>query len=60
MTTRDQDELTVDRWRTDPHWAALEMDDPDAVEQPPALWKDLTLASIIAAALWAAAIVLFN
>jgi hypothetical protein len=60
MRTRDYEELTVDRWRTEPHWANLQIDEPDQIEQAPPLWKDLTLASVIAAALWAAAILLFN
>jgi len=55
---RNIDDWTIDRWRTEPQWRALELDDPQLVDQAPALWKDLTVASVVAAALWVAAVVL--
>jgi hypothetical protein len=55
---RKFDDWTIDRWRTEPQWRALDLDEPQFVEQAPPLWKDLTLASVVAAALWVAAVIL--
>ncbi len=60
MTTRNYDDRIIDRWRLDPKFPSLEMDDPSAADPAPPLWKDLTLASIVAMALWLAAAVLFR
>jgi len=51
------DEWTIERWKTKPRLVALEYS--DRIEPAPPLWKDLTLASIIAALLWAAAALAF-
>jgi hypothetical protein len=61
MTVSNQDDWVVERWRVDPRWTALELDEPpafDATDRAPALWKDLTLASITAILLWIAAVAL--
>jgi len=52
VTTRHHDKWTIDRWRIEPRLPSLLMDDPAAPEEAPPLWKDLTLASLVAAALW--------
>jgi hypothetical protein len=54
------DDWTIDRWRLEPRIRGLQFDEPNASEQAPPLWKDLTIASIAAALLWAAAAVLFG
>ena len=63
MTTRNYDDWTIERWRTEPRLSDLELLDVDsqssAADQPP-LWKDLTLASVVAVLLWVAAAVLFG
>lgn len=53
---RKADEWTIERWKTEPRLGGLEFLDP-SVDPAPPLWKDLTLASVIAVVLWAAAIV---
>lgn len=60
MTTRNYDDWTIERWRTEPHYAPLDLEDPAPNEQTPALWKDLTLASVAAALLWATAAIVFG
>ena len=58
--TREYDDWTVSRWRIEPRVRGLEFDDPTVVEQSPPLWKDLTLASVVAVLLWAAAAAVFG
>ena len=60
MRTRDYDEWTIDRWRIEPAVRALDLEMDDAAEGNPPLWKDLTLASIVAILLWLMAAVLFG
>ena len=60
MTTRNYDDWTIDRWKLDPKFPTLEIDLPSTADQPPPLWKDLTLASVVAVALWAIAAVVFG
>ena len=61
MNGRNHDEWTVERWRVEPRWRTLaDVDEPEPVEQAPPLWKDLTVASIVAILLWGAAAVLFS
>ena len=55
---RKADEWTIERWKTQPR-LVLEFSDP-SIEQAPPLWKDLTLASVVAVLLWAAAAVVFR
>jgi hypothetical protein len=52
------DEWTIERWRTEPRLVGLDF--ADAPEEAPPLWKDLTLASVVALLLWAAAAILFG
>ena len=54
MRTRPYDDWTIERWRLEPRVRGLQFDEPAGTEQAPPLWKDLTIASIAAAALWAA------
>jgi hypothetical protein len=60
MRTRDYDEWTISRWRLEPRLHGLEMDDVPTAEQAPPLWKDLTLASVVAVLLWVAAAGVFG
>jgi hypothetical protein len=55
VTTRNYEDWTVDRWKVDAKFPALELDEPSSVEQAPPLWKDLTLASLVALGLWVVA-----
>lgn len=59
MTTRNYDDWTIDRWKVDPKFPSLEMDE-GPMEQAPPLWKDLTLASVVALALWVLAAIIFS
>jgi hypothetical protein len=56
---RKADEWTIESWKTEPRLMGLEFSD-SAIEPAPPLWKDLTLASIIAVVLWAAAAIVFG
>jgi hypothetical protein len=60
VRTRRYVDWTIDRWRVEPRLDGLELDDPGASDEAPPLWKDLTIASIAAALLWAAAAVVFG
>jgi hypothetical protein len=55
---RKADDWIIERWKTEPRLGGLEFLDA-STEPAPALWKDLTLASVIAVILWAAAAVVF-
>jgi hypothetical protein len=55
VSTPNYDDSTIDRWRLEPRLHRLEFDESSGVEQAPPLWKDLTLASVVAALLWVAA-----
>lgn len=58
--TRPGTDWTIERWRTEPAWKRLEIDDPAVTEDEPALWKDLTLALLAAGLLWAGALMLLG
>jgi hypothetical protein len=60
VSTRNYDEWTIERWKAEPEFPRLEFDDPSPVDQAPPLWKDLTLASVVALALWVIAAVIFR
>jgi len=47
----NEDDWTIERWKTEPRLMGLEFS--EAMEQAPPLWKDLTLASAVAVLLWA-------
>lgn len=51
---RKADDWTIERWKTEPRLVDQEFSDT-SVEKAPPLWKDLTLASVLAVLLWAAA-----
>jgi hypothetical protein len=59
VKTRNYDEWTIERWRLEPRYA-LQFDESLGVDvdKAPPLWKDLTLASVVALVLWLAAAVL--
>jgi hypothetical protein len=56
------DDWTVETWRIEPKLRPVGEDvaGVDETDQNPALWKDITLASVIAALLWGAAAALFS
>jgi hypothetical protein len=56
------DDWTVETWRIEPKLrpAGDDVAELDDVEQNPPLWKDVTLASVIAALLWGAAAAMFS
>lgn len=58
MSSRHYDDWTVESWRIEPRLRPVDTDAPDAEQNPP-LWKDLTLASIVALLLWGAAVAIF-
>ena len=55
MDNPNHDDSTIERWRLEPKFRTLDLDDSFVVEQAPPLWKDLTLASVVALLLWLAA-----
>jgi hypothetical protein len=59
MPVRDLEDWTISRWRLEPRLKGLELDDLPLVDQPPALWQDLALASVVALLLWVAAAAVF-
>jgi hypothetical protein len=60
VSTRRYDDWTVDRSRLEPRLNRFELDDPRDVEEAPTLWKDLTVASLVALALWVTAAIVFG
>ncbi|HVL66553.1 MAG TPA: hypothetical protein VM364_04740 [Vicinamibacterales bacterium] len=60
MGTRHYDDWTVESWRIEPRLRAIETEMDEADENNPPLWKDLTLASVVALVLWSAAAVIFG
>jgi hypothetical protein len=52
MRSDSYDTWTIERWRVEPRLSGLELEDAPATDQAPPLWKDLTVASILALALW--------
>jgi hypothetical protein len=55
MKARDFENWTVNRWRLEPRVQGFEFEDLSNGEQTPPLWKDLTMASVVAVLLWAVA-----
>ena len=53
------DEWTIESWRLEPRVRPLDVTDREGDPAPP-LWKDLTLASIVAALLWGTAALMFS
>ena len=60
VSTRNYDDWTMDRWRLEPRLDAFELEDPSDVEQAPTLWKDLTVAPLVALVLWVVAAIVFR
>ena len=60
MSIPHYEDWTIDRWRLEPRLKGLEIDDPVIPYVAPPLWKDLTLALAVAAALWITAAVVFG
>ena len=60
MRTGSFEDSTIDRWRLEPRVPVLDPDDSPIKEQAPPLWKDLTLASVVALLLWIAAATMFR
>jgi hypothetical protein len=56
---RNYDDWTIERWRLEPRYT-LTFDDSLGVDKAPPLWKDLTLAPLVALVLWAAAAAVFG
>jgi hypothetical protein len=54
------DDRPIDRWRPELRFDPFDLDDSSVIEQAPPLWKDLTLASVVALLLWIIAVVLFR
>ena len=59
VASRKADEWTIERWRTEPRWGRLEFGDT-LLDPGRPLWRDLTVASVIAVVLWVAAAVVFG
>ena len=60
MGTRHYDDWTIERWRLEPRLSGLEFDEGSSTEQAPPLWKDLTMAAVLAVILWIAAAAVFG
>jgi hypothetical protein len=60
VSTRNYDDWTIDRWRLEPRFKGFDLDDPPELEPAPTLWKDLTVASLVALVLWITAAVVFG
>ena len=58
MRSRHYDDWTIESWRIEPRLRALDVDDKQTDHNPP-LWKDVALASVVAALLWATAALVF-
>lgn len=58
MSRRKRDELTIERWRTEPRPGKLEFGD-DVLDSAPPVWKDLAVVSV-AILLWAAAAIVLG
>ena len=59
MHIRNYEDWTVERWRLEPRFKALQFPESSPEEQATPLWKDLTLASVVALFLWIAAAAIF-
>ena len=58
MRSRHYDDWTVESWRLEPRLRPLDVESDEFDTNPP-LWKDVTLASIVALLLWLAAAMMF-
>jgi hypothetical protein len=53
-STTHYDEWTIDRWRLEPQIKGIKLPAEETDEASPPLWKDVTLASVVAVLLWGA------
>jgi hypothetical protein len=60
VRTEQFDDLTIDRWRLEPRFHALELEEAQEQDQAPPLWKDLVFAAIFALLLWVVAGAVFG
>ena len=60
MRTEHLDDLTIDRWRLEPRFHPLELEEAQEQGQAPPLWKDLVLAAVFALVLWIVAGAVFG
>ncbi len=61
LRARHYDDWTIESWRIEPRLRPLDATDNDTnADSNPPLWKDLTLASIVAGLLWGAAALMFS
>ena len=60
MRTPNYDDWTVTRWKLEPRFSAVDFEETPPVETAPPLWKDLTLAAVVAVAIWIAAAAMFG
>jgi hypothetical protein len=59
LRSRHYDDWTIESWRIEPRLRPLDADADENDPNPP-LWKDVTLASVVALLLWGAAAVMFG
>ena len=59
LRARHYDDWTIESWRIEPRVRPLDPADNANDDGNPPLWKDLTLASIVAGLLWGAAALIF-
>jgi hypothetical protein len=52
VRTRNFDEWTIERWRTEPRLQMFDFELDEAPDQTPPFWKDVTCASLIALLFW--------
>jgi len=58
VSSRHYDDWTIESWRMEPRVRPMDADASECDPNPP-LWKDLTLASVVAVLLWGAAVAIF-
>lgn len=58
MSSRHYDDWTIESWRIEQRVRPVDADASERDLDPP-LWKDLTLASVVAVLLWGAAVAIF-
>lgn len=58
MSSRHYDDWTIESWRIEQRVRPVDADAAERDLDPP-LWKDLTLASVVAVLLWGAAVAIF-
>jgi hypothetical protein len=60
VRTEQFDDLTIERWRLEPRFHALELQEAQDEGQAPPLWKDLVFAAVFALLLWIVAAAVFG